>query len=220
MPPRSPGLYSSAPPHPVVPKVGDTNHPLTMGCPSWRPPTMVWGWSAPPGTAVGVRDWAKAALLMRTDKRAPVATIFMACLRVDVFVLRCRSRAGPVQPPCRGKPRTIRGRSSGADSCPRTSTRTAVRSGRRSALGARRPDRDGWCLAARSDTLPVLADLAHLAVVLEGAALAGALAFGFRAWRSREAAARRGASLEARLEEQRSAGERREGLLRTVVETT
>jgi two-component system nitrogen regulation sensor histidine kinase NtrY len=100
-----------------------------------------------------------------------------------------------------------------ADSCP-------VRSALGSALGGPRPDRDGWCLAARSDTLPVLVDLAHLAVVLEGAALAGALAFGVRAWRSREAAARRGASLEARLEEQRSAGERREGLLRTVVETT
>lgn len=55
---------------------------------------------------------------------------------------------------------------------------------------------------------------------LGSVALVGALASGFRARRLRDAAVERAASLEARLEEQRSAGERREGLLRTVVETT
>ncbi len=50
--------------------------------------------------------------------------------------------------------------------------------------------------------------------------MAGALTFGVWAWRSRGAAKERIAELSAQLEEQRSAGERREGLLRTVVETT
>jgi two-component system, NtrC family, nitrogen regulation sensor histidine kinase NtrY len=59
-----------------------------------------------------------------------------------------------------------------------------------------------------------------VAVFLGSLALVGTLAFGVRARRSRDAAVKRAASLEARLEEQRSAGERREGLLRTVVETT
>jgi len=63
-------------------------------------------------------------------------------------------------------------------------------------------------------------DLSTLAVFLGSLALAGALAFGVRARRSRDAEVKRAASLEAQLEEQRRAGERREGLLRTVVETT
>jgi two-component system nitrogen regulation sensor histidine kinase NtrY len=62
--------------------------------------------------------------------------------------------------------------------------------------------------------------MSTLAVFLESGALAGAVAFGIWAWRSREAAVQRGAMLEARLEEQRSSGERREGPLRTVLETT
>jgi signal transduction histidine kinase len=57
-------------------------------------------------------------------------------------------------------------------------------------------------------------------VLLESVALAGALAFGAWVRRGRDGAAKRLAALEARLEEQRSAGELREGLLRTVVETT
>ena len=57
-------------------------------------------------------------------------------------------------------------------------------------------------------------------VVLESAALAGALAFGGWALRSRRADRKRIAALGAELEAQRSTGERREGLLRTVVETT
>jgi two-component system nitrogen regulation sensor histidine kinase NtrY len=66
----------------------------------------------------------------------------------------------------------------------------------------------------------VLADVSTVAVILESVAMAGALALGVRALRSRDAAQRRVAALDALLEEQRSAGERREGLLRTVVETT
>jgi signal transduction histidine kinase len=65
-----------------------------------------------------------------------------------------------------------------------------------------------------------LADSSGLAVLLEGVATVGALVFGVCAWRSRAAATRRVAVLDAQLEEQRSTGERREGLLRTVVETT
>jgi len=65
-----------------------------------------------------------------------------------------------------------------------------------------------------------LGALPTLAVCLESAALAGALAFGLSARRSRHAAAKRVATLEGQLEEQRSTGERREGVLRTVVETT
>ena len=73
--------------------------------------------------------------------------------------------------------------------------------------------------SARWDTVAVLGGLSNLAVGLESAALAGALAFGVWARRSRDASSRRVAGLEAQLEEQRSAGERREGVLRTVVET-
>jgi PAS domain-containing protein len=73
---------------------------------------------------------------------------------------------------------------------------------------------------ARSDTLAGLVDMSTVAVFLESVTLAGGLALGVWSRRSRNAALRRVAALEARLEEQRSAGERREGLLRTVVETT
>ncbi len=62
--------------------------------------------------------------------------------------------------------------------------------------------------------------MSTLAVCLESAALAGAVAFGLWAHRSRGAATRRVAALNAELEEQRSTGEQREGVLRTVVETT
>jgi signal transduction histidine kinase len=58
-----------------------------------------------------------------------------------------------------------------------------------------------------------------VAVFLESVALAGALAFGVWARRSRNAATKRLAALEAQLDEQRSTAERREGVLRTVVET-
>jgi signal transduction histidine kinase len=51
-------------------------------------------------------------------------------------------------------------------------------------------------------------------------ALVGSLAFGIWAWRARVDAKVRIASLSAQLDEQRATGERREGLLRTVVETT
>src|SRR3954467_9633569 len=50
--------------------------------------------------------------------------------------------------------------------------------------------------------------------------MAGALAVGVWAWRSRDAATTRIAALSAQLDEQRSTGDRREGLLQTVVETT
>jgi two-component system, NtrC family, nitrogen regulation sensor histidine kinase NtrY len=62
--------------------------------------------------------------------------------------------------------------------------------------------------------------MSTLAVSLGSVALAGASAFAVWARRSREAAVKQVAALEARLEEQQSTGERREGLLRTVVETT
>lgn len=57
-------------------------------------------------------------------------------------------------------------------------------------------------------------------MLLGGVVLVGALGFGVWAWRSRAAARRQVAELGTQLEEQRSTGERREGLLRTVVETT
>ena len=79
---------------------------------------------------------------------------------------------------------------------------------------------DRWNQVDRWDTVAALADSSGLAVLLEGVATVGALVFGVCAWRSRAAATRRVAALDAQLEEQRSAGERREGLLRTVVETT
>jgi two-component system, NtrC family, nitrogen regulation sensor histidine kinase NtrY len=65
-----------------------------------------------------------------------------------------------------------------------------------------------------------LADISTFAVCLGSVALAGGLAFGVWARRSRDAALKRVAALEAGLQEQRSTGARREGLLRTVVETT
>jgi two-component system nitrogen regulation sensor histidine kinase NtrY len=63
-------------------------------------------------------------------------------------------------------------------------------------------------------------DVANLVALIESVSLAGAVAFGAWAWRSRGAARKRLAVLCGQLEEQRSTGERREGLLRTVVETT
>jgi signal transduction histidine kinase len=57
-------------------------------------------------------------------------------------------------------------------------------------------------------------------LVLQNAAMAGALGFGAWAWNARSVARKKIAALGAQLEEQRATGERREGLLRTVVETT
>jgi signal transduction histidine kinase len=65
-----------------------------------------------------------------------------------------------------------------------------------------------------------LAAVFTVVALLESAALAGAVAFAVWARRSRGAATERIAALTAQIDEQRSAGERREGLLRTVVETT
>jgi signal transduction histidine kinase len=65
-----------------------------------------------------------------------------------------------------------------------------------------------------------VADVSSLVVLGESVAMAGALAFGLWAWKSRGAAKDRIAALSAQLAEQRSTGESREGLLRTVVETT
>jgi signal transduction histidine kinase len=65
-----------------------------------------------------------------------------------------------------------------------------------------------------------VAGVSTVVVILESAAMAGAIAFAVWAWWSRGAATRRIAGLNAQLAEQRSTGERREGLLRTVVETT
>jgi len=62
--------------------------------------------------------------------------------------------------------------------------------------------------------------VSNLAALGQGVAMAGALAFGVWAWRSRGAATAHVAALTRQLEQQRNAGERREGLLRTVVETT
>ena len=84
---------------------------------------------------------------------------------------------------------------------------------RRSTLGARAT----WSYVAESATV---ADVSSLVALVESVAVAGALVFGAWAWRSRGAATKRIAALSAQLEEQRSTGERREGLLRTVVETT
>jgi hypothetical protein len=71
-----------------------------------------------------------------------------------------------------------------------------------------------------SDTLAAVVDLSTLAVFLGSMALPAALTFRVRVRRSRDAAVKRVATLEARPEDQRSTGERRDGLLRTVVETT
>ena len=65
-----------------------------------------------------------------------------------------------------------------------------------------------------------MAAVANLVTLLESVGMAGTLAFGAWAWRSRAAATKRIAALSTQIEEQRSAGDRREGLLRTVVETT
>ena len=62
--------------------------------------------------------------------------------------------------------------------------------------------------------------MSTVVVILESVAMAGALAVGVWAWRSRDAATTRIAALSAQLDEQRSTGDRREGLLQTVVETT
>jgi signal transduction histidine kinase len=64
-----------------------------------------------------------------------------------------------------------------------------------------------------------LAEVSTLVVLLESVALAGALGFGVWARWSRGATRERNTQLSAQLEEQRSSGERREGLLRTVIET-
>lgn len=65
-----------------------------------------------------------------------------------------------------------------------------------------------------------MAAVSTLVVVLESVAMAAALAFGVWATRSRGAGTKQLVALRAQFEEQRSTGERREGLLRTVVETT
>jgi signal transduction histidine kinase len=59
-----------------------------------------------------------------------------------------------------------------------------------------------------------------LVIALESAGLAAAFAYGLWAARAQRAAKALVGALNAQLDEQRSAGERREGLLRTVVETT
>ena len=74
-----------------------------------------------------------------------------------------------------------------------------------------------WSYVAESATV---ADVSNLVALVESVAMAGAFVFGAWAWRSRGGATKRIAALSAALEEQRSTGERREGLLRTVVETT
>ncbi len=74
-----------------------------------------------------------------------------------------------------------------------------------------------WSYVAESATV---ADVSNLVALAESVAMTGALVFGVWAWRSRGGATKRIAALSAALEEQRSTGERREGLLRTVVETT
>ena len=82
---------------------------------------------------------------------------------------------------------------------------------------------------APSDTLAPLSDISPLvpglpssalALVLFGAVAFGAVAFGLRAGRRRDVALQRALALEAQLGAQKSTTELREGLLRTVVETT
>src|SRR6185503_11346979 len=75
----------------------------------------------------------------------------------------------------------------------------------------------GWSYVAGSDTV---AAVSTVVVVVASVAMAVALAFGVWAARSRVAVAKQIGVLTTQLEEQRSTGERREGLLRTVVETT
>lgn len=65
-----------------------------------------------------------------------------------------------------------------------------------------------------------MANLSTLLVVLGSAVSASALGFGVWAWRARGLAIRRAAALSTQLGEQRSAGDQREAVLRTVVETT
>jgi len=74
-----------------------------------------------------------------------------------------------------------------------------------------------WFQVRESATV---AGVSNLPLLLEGVVAAGALGFGVWAWRARSATAKRISGLAAELAEQRTAGERREGLLRTVVETT
>src|SRR4051812_15241082 len=76
-----------------------------------------------------------------------------------------------------------------------------------------RPPARAWFSAGESATV---VGVSSLVVLFEGVAVAGALAFGAWAWRSRGEATRRITALSSELAEQRSAGERREGLLRTV----
>jgi two-component system nitrogen regulation sensor histidine kinase NtrY len=80
-----------------------------------------------------------------------------------------------------------------------------------------RDARRSWSGVAESVTV---ANVSNLAALAESVVVAGALAFGAWAFRLRGAARKRIGVLDAQLEEQRSTGERREGLLRTVVETT
>lgn len=63
-------------------------------------------------------------------------------------------------------------------------------------------------------------DTSTLALAVESVALAATLVVAGWAWRGRNAAATRAAALDARLGDERRSAERREGLLRTVVETT
>lgn len=67
---------------------------------------------------------------------------------------------------------------------------------------------------------PVLDPLSSVAAGVGGAALAGAIGLAIRARRSRGAAAQQVAAMQAQLAEQQGASDRRDGLLRTVVEST
>lgn len=89
--------------------------------------------------------------------------------------------------------------------------RTLSASVRRVDVGA------AWSYFSESDTV---AAVSSIVVLVEGAAAAVALVFGAWTWRSRVMATKRIAVLSSELEQQRNAGERREGLLKTVVETT
>ena len=105
-------------------------------------------------------------------------------------------------------------RASGRDARFRRRVPARVR-GRLSAVSA--DARPSWSGVAESVTV---ADVSNLAALAESVVVAGALAFGAWAFRLRGAATKRIGASNAQLEEQRSTGERREGLLRTVVETT
>jgi two-component system, NtrC family, nitrogen regulation sensor histidine kinase NtrY len=62
--------------------------------------------------------------------------------------------------------------------------------------------------------------MSTVVVFLESVAMAGAAGFGVWAWRAKQAATAGISAMSRELEEQRSAGQRREGLLRTVVDST